>query len=213
MDAISAKGVLLLITVFTVGAWGESSTTEFTETTEDGRSSEVTSNQWGVISRRHRGQSIVSCCFLEWNGGLTTEDGGRHGDLKFGGLSWPMSVVCRLSFVVWRGGGGRRTDDRGSAGRREGVLPANLREWARMKRGEAVFVDRFHRFPQIGKRGVLRILKESGTGILLRTICANLCNLWITHSSFSSIREQKGSVNSIELFSRAERMTEFRSNQ
>ena len=48
-------------------------------------------------------------------------------------------------------------------------------------RRRRVFIHRFHRFPQMGKRGVLRNLKESGTGILLRTICANLCNLWITH--------------------------------
>ena len=31
-----------------------------------------------------------------------------------------------------------------------GSLPGNQREWARIKRGEGVFVHRFHRFPQMG---------------------------------------------------------------
>ena len=145
--------------------------------------------------------------------GNWTGDGGRRERWEFGNLRFEIRdegapegwevLTAEITEITEMEMGGR------------GTFFHESHEFSRMddERGPRVFIHRFHRFPQMGKRGVLCYLKEAGTVMLLRTICANLCNLWITHSSFSSIREQKGSVNSIELFSRAERMTEFRSNQ
>ena len=61
-----------------------------------------------------------------------------------------------------------------------GTFSHESHEFLRMEGGQEFlstdFTD-FHRW----ERGVLRNLKQAGTGIFLRAICANLCNLWITH--------------------------------
>ena len=64
-----------------------------------------------------------------------TEDGwpGRHGDLKFGGLSWPMSVVWRLA-----SGGGAE------------VLTAEITEITEMEMGgRGTFSHESHEFSRM----------------------------------------------------------------
>ena len=85
-------------------------------------------------------------------------------------------------------GGRQRTEDGGKGvlvhrfhrlaqmGKGEG-FPANGREWARMGANEgreAVFPTNHTNYHELWK-------KTSKTVMLLRKICVNLCNLWITH--------------------------------
>ena len=58
--------------------------------------------------------------------------------------------------------------------------------------GARDFYPQISRISTDGKRGVLRNLKQAGTVVLLRTICANLCNLWITRPLLSRIRVIRG---------------------
>ena len=53
-----------------------------------------------------RGSSATRLFYFSFHLRKRELDRGRHGDLKFGDLSWPMSAVCRLSSAVWRGGRG-----------------------------------------------------------------------------------------------------------
>ena len=55
------------------------------------------------------------------------------------------------------------------------------------RRGQGIFIHRFHRFPQMGK-GWLRNLKQAETGIFLRAICVNLCESVDNPSPLSRIR-------------------------
>ena len=66
---------------------------------------------------------------------------------------------------------------------RAGSFSHESHEFSPMEGDQAFFIHRFHRFPQMGKRGVLRNLNEAETVILLRKICANLWNLWMTLQS------------------------------
>ena len=58
---------------------------------------------------------------------------------------------------------------------------SDLRCATKERRGAREFYPQISQISTDGKRGVLRNLKQAGTVVLLRTICANLCNLWITH--------------------------------
>ena len=101
--------------------------------------------------------------------------------------AWSLGVRAPRAFFVfrsirghgnWTGDGGRR--ERWEFGNLRFEI-SDLRCATKERRGAREFYPQISQISTDGKRGVLRNLKQAGTVVLLRTICANLCNLWITH--------------------------------